>query len=851
LTLRLRQRPALAHLATGAPIVVAYFLAARLGLSLAFRHQSVTPVWPPTGVAISALLLLGRRYWPAVFLGAFLANEFTTSVGPVLSLGIAIGNTLEAVTAEFLILWLVGSRQLPAKIADAGKFLLLACLVAPAASATIGNLALCLGHQGRWTDFPALWLTWWIGDGCGALIFCPWILSLQETLARLSVRRTARRLPEFLLLTTVTVGIASLAFGPLSFSLLSLYPPIIVWAATRFTQLAVSNLILLISMLTIWATLHGHGQFAFPDSNLGLLLAQVFIATLATTGQFVLALFNERKLQVRRLTEGESQLVQSERRFQQLAQNIREVFYIFDVTAKRFEYISPAFDRIWGRESREFCRNPELFFETLHPEDRDSLRSTLQRQWEGEETSVEYRVVRPDGRISWIWDRGVPITDAQGVSKVVGIAEDFTLRKEIEQELRKKADQLARANRDLQNFASVASHDLKAPLRNISSFLGLLQRNYGGKLDAEADEFIEFTRSSCARMSRLIDDLLKDAQIGGKLLELGPVDLRDAVGTVIEDLRSLVREASAQIDIGHLPAVQWDPTQLRELLQNLVVNAIKFRRAEPPRIAISARREPAQWVVSVADNGVGISPDYYDRIFDSLVRIKHSSHSEGSGIGLSTCKRIVEKRGGRIWVESREGEGSTFFFSIPDHFAPEGGAGRIAAESPPLPGPAGAKPTTENRSRFEILMIEDSPSDSNIIELLLKKERMPFRVHVVKDGEEAIAFLKRMEGYQTAPTPSLILLDLNLPKLDGITVLKELKRDPVLKGIPVIVVTSSGREEDIRASYEMAAACYLKKPRDLSGYRDMLTLLRKFWFDQVQLPPPKGETPARSHERLS
>jgi CheY-like chemotaxis protein len=163
-------------------------------------------------------------------------------------------------------------------------------------------------------------------------------------------------------------------------------------------------------------------------------------------------------------------------------------------------------------------------------------------------------------------------------------------------------------------------------------------------------------------------------------------------------------------------------------------------------------------------------------------------------------------------------------------------------EALPPEAPKGSRPAGKGKtSVFEILMVEDSPADSNVIEILLKRERFPFRIHLVKDGEEAIGFLRRLGGYESAPTPALILLDLNLPKLDGISVLRELKSDPELKGIPVIVITSSVRDEDVRASYEMSAACYLKKPRDLAGYREMLSLLRKFWFEQVQLPPPSVE----------
>ena len=264
----------------------------------------------------------GAVFWPAVFLGAFLANYLLTPVGSFISIAIAAGNTLEALVAVLLIHRFLGTRDPFARFADLTKFLLFACAIGPAVSATIGNLALCLGHSGRWADLPALWLTWWIGDGSGALVLCPWILSLKELPKK---EWQLGKAAEYLSLIVVAILTCILTSGyslPLAF----IHIPILVWASTRFSQLGAFSIIILISAITIKTTIDGHGQFALQDHNASLLMVQLFIITGALTGQIVLALVTERKNYIRRLIEEESKLLRSEKRFGQLAEKIPRSF---------------------------------------------------------------------------------------------------------------------------------------------------------------------------------------------------------------------------------------------------------------------------------------------------------------------------------------------------------------------------------------------------------------------------------------------------------------------------------------------------------------------------------------------
>ncbi|WP_027366615.1 ATP-binding protein [Desulfocurvibacter africanus] len=239
-------------------------------------------------------------------------------------------------------------------------------------------------------------------------------------------------------------------------------------------------------------------------------------------------------------------------------------------------------------------------------------------------------------------------------------------RESAEQKLRVTMQELERSNAELESFAYVASHDLQEPLRMISSFLQLLEAEHVGGLDAEAREYIRFAVGGAVRMQDLIEDLLTYSRVGRKGKPFTSTDLGCALDTVIEDIGKLVVETGTRITRDALPTVYADPTQMMQLLSNLIRNAIKFRKPdEPPRVHVGAREESHEWIVWVADNGIGIEPQYFERIFVIFQRLHARDEYPGTGIGLAVCKRIVERHGGRIWVESESGKGSTFFFSIP------------------------------------------------------------------------------------------------------------------------------------------------------------------------------------------
>jgi signal transduction histidine kinase len=237
--------------------------------------------------------------------------------------------------------------------------------------------------------------------------------------------------------------------------------------------------------------------------------------------------------------------------------------------------------------------------------------------------------------------------------------------KKTQDELERKSQELARSNAELEQFAYVAAHDLKQPLIVAGGYINRLRRHYKDKTESDADRFMGHALDAITRMETLINALLAYARVGTEARDLKLADFNDIVGCATANLQVEIEKSCAIVTHDQLPTLFADNIQIIQLFQNLIGNSIKFRREEPPRVHISAEHKEKEWVICICDNGIGIDPKHSTSIFDIFQRLHESSKYPGNGIGLATCKKIVENHGGRIWVESSPGRGSTFKFAIP------------------------------------------------------------------------------------------------------------------------------------------------------------------------------------------
>ena len=310
----------------------------------------------------------------------------------------------------------------------------------------------------------------------------------------------------------------------------------------------------------------------------------------------------------------------------------------------------------------------DTFLEHLHPDDSakvmDAIDSHLKKDLP---YNPEFRMRTKSGEYIWVEAYGKALRDAQGEpTRMSGTLISTTERRKALHLLDQRTKELERSNADLANFAYVASHDLQEPIRKIVGFSQLLERNLADRLDETSEQYLNFMADGAKRMQRLIQDLLAYSRVGNKPLSLDEVDVRKVVSNVALDLKTQLDAAGAQLVIGDLPVIWADEMQLEGLLENLIGNAIKYRRDEPLVIEVGFERCEEGYLFSVKDNGIGIAAEHRDAVFEIFKRLHGLSDYPGTGIGLAICKQVAERHRGRIWVKSVAGEGSEFKFIISD-----------------------------------------------------------------------------------------------------------------------------------------------------------------------------------------
>jgi len=648
-----------------AALALAYFLAGKLGLHFAFVHASASAVWPPTGIAMAAVLLFGSRVWPAIFVGAFLVN-ISTAGSIASSFGIAGGNTLEAVVAAWLVERYAAGVHAFDRAQNIFRFIVLAGLVSTAISATAGTTSLALTGLAEWAAFGPIWLTWWLGDAAGALIVAPFVI-LWSTSSPGPLRE---RPAEAVLLVAVVAASGALVFvhpGLARYPLPFLCIPAVIWAAFRFGQREVATSVALLSAIATWATVSGDGPFVMRSDNESLLLLQAFMATIAVLTLPIAAL-------------------------------------------------------VWERKAIE--------------QERTEL---LERE----------RTAR---------------TDAEA------------------------------ANRAKDEFMAMLSHELRNPLAAISNagqLLSTLELQ-----QAFSSRAVEIINRQAGHLSRLIEDLLDVARVtSGKItLTREKVNLAEVVQTSLAVLQSgnQLQQHQLVVEVDQV-WVEADPARLSQIVDNLLLNAIKFT-PRGGRIEVQAFEEGDDAVLQIRDTGTGVAPELLPRIFDLFTQGPRSLDRPqgGLGVGLTLAHRLVKAHGGRIEAFS-EGlsKGCTFTVRLRRVDAPE-----AISTVEPKPDPARALPR-------RILIIEDDADG-----------REALRMQLVNAGHDVYAAASGIEGIETAARvrPEIILLDIGLPGLDGYQVARQLK---AAEGCPrLIAITGYGQPQDRERAFGAGIDWHMVKPVD-------------------------------------
>jgi PAS domain S-box-containing protein len=353
----------------------------------------------------------------------------------------------------------------------------------------------------------------------------------------------------------------------------------------------------------------------------------------------------------------EKALKESEERYRAIVEAFDGLIYICSQDY-RIKFMNRQFIERTGYDA-----TGELCYKALHDLDSVCPWCVNERVFKGETVRWEIRSPKDN---HWYYMVNTPIYHTDGTLSKQAMIIDITEIKKTEEELKRLSEELARSNAELKDFAYIASHDLKKPLQSIESFAKLLSRRYKDKLDSKADEFISYIVAGVQRLQMLIKDLLEYSQIETKAKNIKPTDCSLIVKEAMNNLKTAIDESNALVIYNKLPTIMSDPQQLISLFQNLIDNAIKFRSNKSPRVQISAERKENEWLFSIRDNGIGIDPKNFEKLFVMFQRLHGSADYPGTGIGLSICKKIVERHGGRIWLESETAKGSTFYFTIPN-----------------------------------------------------------------------------------------------------------------------------------------------------------------------------------------
>ena len=521
-------------------------------------------------------------------------------------------------------------------------------------------------------------------------------------------------------------------------------------------------------------------------------------------------------------------LQESEERFRQLVNNIDEVFILRTTAPYRYIYISPAVETVFGLSAEEAIADPAHFLSFTHPDDIEFVRTTMEEAGRAERVEVEYRIIRSNGQVRWVWTRYQQVEVAPGDPPLVAVVvTDITAQKDAQRAEVSARAEAVRANAAKTEFLSRMSHELRTPMNAILGFAQLLGMD---ELNEDQHESVRQIIRGGRHLLDLINEVLDISRIdsGDLALSTESVLVSDVLDEVMDLVRPLVAARNLRVlmpegDICH-EHVLADRQRFKQVLLNLVANAIKYNRNDG-EISLSCSARPSgECAVTVSDTGIGIGPEELKRLFTPFDRLgRESTGEEGTGVGLALSQRLVQLMGGRFEVASSPGVGSSFTVLVP--LVKDVGPQPDEQGSPAAGAESSTADTPARHSQLRVMYVEDNLANVRLMEQIVARRREVTLIHAMQGrlGLELIA----------SSQPDLILLDLHLPDMSGEEVLRRLQAEVTTKGIPTVVVSADASPGQIQRILEMGASGYLTKPFDVEE------LLR--WFDDPHAM--KGSVP--------
>lgn len=647
-----------------------YFLAAYAGIELTRQAGNIASFWPPNAIMLA--VLLGWPSMPRVlaFASCAIANILANMAhgDPLLvASGFMVANVVEVGIPLAFVQWM-GCREAYVLDLKNAATLALGVLIGIGIASPIGAGLVTLFYGAPWTEVVTTWLA---ADLAGMLIFAPPLLCLGSGRHReLLFAASTRSRCEIALVGGLFIVAVFVVFVSQDYASPYLFIPVLLWFAARFGPALTAIACTVIAIIAIAATVGGGWDiFGIGDRGIGrqILDLQIFAAVAVVSFLPLAILFEERAHLIDRLQA-------SEERYTLAVRGSGAGIWTWEAATEELRW-SDRLKQMVGITDDAFTPDVSSFFSRLHPDDRERVMENRRRHLVSSEPyDVECRLRREDGDYIWIHNRGQAVWDDAGKPiRMAGSAEDITRRKTAEAESAQYANELERSNRELDDFAYIASHDLKEPLRAIHNHAGFLLEDYGDQLDDDAKKRLNRLGELSGRMERLIADLLHFARLGQGMQSVEAVDLDVVLADIEESLAETLRERHAKLVItATLPNIRGHRPHIMALFQNLISNGIKYNDSDEKRIEIGlapterADSDEGFRTLYVRDNGIGIEDRFHDDVFRIFKRLNsEKAYGAGTGAGLSFVKKIVENLGGKIWLTSKLGEGTTFFLALP------------------------------------------------------------------------------------------------------------------------------------------------------------------------------------------